>query len=58
MFEFSASLLTPLRLGDPALFRVAGSDAGSLIVAMPASEQDASLRRLEKEHTLRDHLDA
>ena len=58
MFEYSPSSLTPLRPGDPALFRVAGSDVGSLIVAMPVSEQDASSRRLENEYALHDHLDA
>jgi len=57
MTGFSASSLTPLRPGDPALFRVADPDAGSLIVAMPANESDISLRRLENEYALRERLD-
>lgn len=58
MIGFSASLLTPLRQGDPALYRMTEPDAGSVIVAMPVSEGDVSQQRLENEYALRDRLDA
>jgi predicted ATPase/signal transduction histidine kinase len=57
MTGFSASRLTLLREGDTALFRSAGPDAEGLIVAMPLSEHDAPLRRLENEYALRDYLE-
>jgi signal transduction histidine kinase len=58
MIEFSASLLTPLRQGDPALFRAAQPRGESRIVAMSVNEGDASPQRLKNEYALRDQLDA
>jgi hypothetical protein len=54
----SASLLSRVRQGDPALFRVVQPSGENRIVAMPLSESEVSLRRLENEYSFRELLDA
>lgn len=58
MIETPTSQPVQLRRGDPVLLRVIAADTRSLIISMPLSELDASLRRLQNEYALRDRLDA